>query len=62
MVSDKKESSEFKYFLLEKCMNFVNNNQNNQNYNYSALIIEGKSGAGKSLFLISFLREINTLY
>ena len=44
--------------LLERCVQFIKQDDKNKH----SLIIEGRSGGGKSLFLIEFLRHLNTLY
>lgn len=46
--------------LLTKCVQFVVDQ--NSHPNCHAFVLEGRSGSGKSLFLIEFLRELNSMY
>ena len=61
--------------LLQTCMQFINaeknNNQSNNNTpnltnsnntDSHVLVLEGKSGGGKSLFILELLRHLNKLY
>ena len=45
--------------LLDFTLQFIKSKQNSKQ---NVLILEGKSGAGKSLFLLEMLRQLNRLY
>jgi len=48
--------------LLNKCVSFIKRDTSDPSQQPPVLVIEGRSGSGKSLFLIELLRHINRLY
>ena len=48
--------------LMDRCLKFIFDKSTNNNSSHPAFVLEGKSGGGKSLFLLELLRKLNLFY